>query len=87
MVFFYSTCCDFQLYACLTTQSDCTVSTETAENGSCRKPVPLPGADKAPGDGGRESMSRKSQSLVQLRADASAYANRVRTGEKQLSIL
>ena len=26
-------------------------------------------------------MSRKSQSLVQLRADASAYANRVRTGE------
>ena len=32
-------------------------------------------------------MSRKSQSLVQLRADASAYANRVRTGEKQLSIL
>lgn len=65
------------------TQFAHTVAAETADNGSCRKPYPLPGSDRATasrGEGVRESMSRKSQSLVQLRADASAYANRVRTG-------
>ena len=60
-----------------------TTPTETAENGSCRKP--LPGTDRqAPpsrGEAMRDSLSRKSQSLVALRADASAYANRVRTGQ------